>query len=245
VVFLDTASRFIKSEDENSAAQNRMLVNDIFALRSAGSPCVVVLHHSKKSSKEKGEAMTLENTLRGTGDYAAMCDTVYGVRADERLRDNNAGPLEMDIVNLKDREQVGGLNKLRLAATYKKPGVIFPASWINETGNLRVVNYKQTMDRLEATLIQIVQSDPTISSTEIAEQAGLNRRKVVSILEGRGWHSVKGGSGGHSPWHEDKGLPCPHAAAEKAARTKKGKSAGIPNNGPESEPGNEREDISY
>jgi AAA domain-containing protein/bifunctional DNA primase/polymerase-like protein len=245
VVFLDTVSRFVTSEDENSAAQNRVLVDNIIALRAAGSPCVVVLHHAKKSSKAKGEAMTLENALRGTGDYAAMCDTVYGIRADERLRDNGAGPLEMDIVNLKDREQVGGLNKLRLAASYKKEGSIFPVSYINETGNLRVVNYKQTMDRLEATLIQMVQDEPTISSTEIAEQAGINRRKVVSILEGRGWHSVKGGSGGHSPWHEDKGLPCPHAAAKKAAKAKKGKLAGISNNGPETEPGNEPEDIPY
>jgi hypothetical protein len=116
VVFLDTVSRFITSSDENSSAQNRVLVDNIIALRAAGSPCVVVLHHAKKSAKENAEVMTLENMLRGTGDYAAMCDTVYGIRADERLRDNNAGPLEMEIVNLKNREQVDGLSKLRLAA---------------------------------------------------------------------------------------------------------------------------------
>jgi hypothetical protein len=222
VVFLDTVSRFITSEDENSAAQNRVLVDNIIALRAAGSPCVVVLHHAKKSGKEKGEAMTLENMLRGTGDYAAMCDTVYGVRADDRLRANGSGPLEMDIVNLKDREQVGGLSKLRLAASYTKGGSLFPVSYINETGNLKPVDYKQTVERIEATLIQIVEADPKIPTTDIMAQTGLTRRKVTAALEGRGWHIVKGGTDGHSPWHQDKGVPCPFDPHMKAANAKKG-----------------------
>jgi hypothetical protein len=222
VVFLDTVSRFITSEDENSAAQNRVLVDNIIALRAAGSPCVVVLHHAKKSGKEKGEPMTLENMLRGTGDYAAMCDTVYGIRADDRLRANGAGPLEMDIVNLKDREQVGGLSKLRLAASYKEAGIAFPVSYINKTGNLKPVDYKQTVERIEATLIQIVEADPKIPTTDIMAQTGLTRRKVTAALEGRGWHIVKGGTDGHSPWHQDKGLRCPFDPHVKAANSKKG-----------------------
>jgi hypothetical protein len=224
VVFLDTVSRFITSEDENSAAQNRVLVDNIIALRAAGSPCVVVLHHAKKSGKEKGEAMTLENMLRGTGDYAAMCDTVYGIRADDRLRANGSGPLEMDIVNLKDREQVGGLAKLRLAASYKKEGSLFPVSYISETGNLKPVDCKQTIERIEATLIQIVEADPKIPTTDIMAQTGLTRRKVTAALEGRGWHIVKGGTDGHSPWHQDKGQPCPfdpHILAAKAKKSPK------------------------
>jgi RecA-family ATPase len=72
VVILDTASRFISTTDENAAAQNRLLVNDIIALRAAGAICVVILHHAKKSAKK--EPMTLENMLRGTSDFGAMCD---------------------------------------------------------------------------------------------------------------------------------------------------------------------------
>jgi hypothetical protein len=246
VVFLDTVSRFITSSDENSSAQNRVLVDNIIALRAAGSPCVVVLHHAKKSAKENAEVMTLENMIRGTGDYAAMCDTVYGIRADERLRDNNAGPLEMEIVNLKNREQVDGLSKLRLAASYKKEGSIFPKSYVDETGDLHVVSYKQSVDRMEVTLVNIVETDPDISVADIMEMTGLSRRKVETTLAAKGWHSVKGGPSGHSPWHQDKGLPCPYSPQAKAAdaiKARKAKMAGTPEQSEQTEsPATVRED---
>src|SRR5260370_583791 len=74
VVILDTTSRFLQANDENSAAQNRLLVNDIVALRAAGAVSVIILHHAKKAAGAKREAMTLQNMLRGTTDFGAMCD---------------------------------------------------------------------------------------------------------------------------------------------------------------------------
>jgi AAA domain/RepB DNA-primase from phage plasmid len=56
VVFLDTAVRFMKSADENSAAQNKMLVDDVIRLLQHGAVAVVLIHHATKASQT--EAMT-------------------------------------------------------------------------------------------------------------------------------------------------------------------------------------------
>src|SRR5260370_7635990 len=46
VVFLDTAVRFMKGADENSAAQNRLLVNDVINLLANGAVCSALAHHA-------------------------------------------------------------------------------------------------------------------------------------------------------------------------------------------------------
>jgi Bifunctional DNA primase/polymerase, N-terminal/AAA domain len=218
VVILDTASRFLQSNDENSAAQNRLLVNDVIALRAAGAVAVIILHHAKKSTTEKRETMTLENMLRGTSDFGAMCDQAYGIRVDEHLYNRGAGPMEIELVNLKDRERLGGLTSLTLAASYKKQGAICPTSVIDETGNFRLVDFKATKDRDRETLIQLVQANPMMSITELSEATGIKKFTVNENLKRSGWHVAKGGSDGHSPWHQDHGKPCPFASA-KAPRS--------------------------
>jgi hypothetical protein len=204
--------RFLRSNDENSSAQNRLLVDDIIALRAAGAVAVIILHHAKKSTTEKRETMTLENMLRGTSDFGAMCDQAYGIRVDEHLYNRGAGPMEIELVNLKDRERLGGLTSLTLAASYKKPGAICPTSVIDETGNFRLVDFKATKERDRETLIQLVQTNPMMSIAELSEASGLKKFTVNENLKRSGWHVVKGGSDGHSPWHQDEGKPCPFAA---------------------------------
>jgi hypothetical protein len=217
VVILDTASRFLQANDENSAAQNRMLVNDVIALRAAGAVSVIILHHAKKSTTEKRETMTLENMLRGTSDFGAMCDQAYGLRVDEHLHNRGADPMEIELVNLKDRERLGGLTSVRLAASYKRPGAIYPTSYVDETGNFRLVDFKETKDRDRETLIQLVKSEPMMSVPELCEATNLKLFTVKETLKRTGWHVAKGGSDGHSPWHQDAGKPCPFVA-KKAPR---------------------------
>jgi AAA domain/Bifunctional DNA primase/polymerase, N-terminal len=218
VVILDTASRFLQSNDENSAAQNRLLVNDVIALRAAGAVAVIILHHAKKSTTENRERMTLENMLRGTSDFGAMCDQAYGIRVDEHLYNRGAGPMEIELVNLKDRERLGGLTSVSLAASYKKPGAISPTSVIDETGNFRLVDFKETKARERETLIQLVEREPMISFAELSEATGMKPYTVNETLKRLGWHVAKGGSDGHSPWHKDEGKPCPFVA-KKAPRS--------------------------
>ena len=210
VVILDTASRFLQANDENSAAQNRMLVNDVIALRAAGAVSVIILHHAKKSTTEKRETMTLENMLRGTSDFGAMCDQAYGIRVDEHLRNRGAGPMEIELVNLKDRERLGGLTSVRLAASYKGPRDICPTSYIDETGNFRPVDFKETKARDAQTLNQLVEDNPMMSVNELSDATGIKVYTVRETLRRFGWHVAKGGPEGHSPWHKDQGQPCPY-----------------------------------
>jgi AAA domain/Bifunctional DNA primase/polymerase, N-terminal len=216
VIILDTASRFIHGNDENSAAENRLLVNDILALRAAGAVLVIILHHAKKSTTENRETMTLENMLRGTSDFGAMCDQAYGIRLDVHLYNRGAGPMELELVNLKDRERLGGLTSIRLAATHKKPGILFPVSYIDQTGNFHPVDFRETKDRTRETLNQLVESDPMMSVEDLCEATSLKPFRVQQTLKGLGWHVAKGGSHGHSPWHKDEGRPCPYEAKGKA-----------------------------
>jgi hypothetical protein len=217
VVILDTASRFMKSMDENSAAQNRQLVNDVVTLLAAGAVCVILIHHATKSAKTNQERMTLENMLRGTGDFGAMCDQAYGVRKDMTLYANGNGPMEIDLVNLKDRELIGGLTSLRLAASYKQEGSGLPASYINETGDFRVMSDAESARREKEALVRAVELDPDIPVKELALRFQMTEYAVKSTLKGSGWHREQGGKSGASPWHQDFGGPCPFKKTRELA----------------------------
>jgi hypothetical protein len=77
-VFLDTAVRFMQGE-EDSSSDNRSLAGAFFRLLQSGARSVWAIHHSAKSF-EKETSMTLENTLRGSGDIGAMLSNAYGVK---------------------------------------------------------------------------------------------------------------------------------------------------------------------
>jgi len=76
-VFLDTAIRFMTG-DENSAAEQRVFADSLFALQRAGARTITGAHHSPKSFG-KDTYMTLENVLRGSGDIGAMLATCWGL----------------------------------------------------------------------------------------------------------------------------------------------------------------------
>jgi hypothetical protein len=228
VVFLDTASRFMKGNDENAAAQNRQLVNDVIALLAAGAVCVVLVHHATKAAKANQEKMTLENMLRGSSDFGAMCDQAYGVRKDMSLYANGNGPMEIELVSLKDREQISGLTSLRLAASYKlkhsekgRVEVAFPQSYINEAGNFRVVSDSEASRRESQTIVGMVKEDPNLPAKDIAERLGLTEYRVKNALEQLGYHRVKGGPSGASPWHKDEGGVCPYDKVVEVKPSKK------------------------
>jgi hypothetical protein len=61
-------------------------------------------------------------------------------------------------------------------------------------------------------LIQLVKSEPMMSIAELCEATSLKPFTVKETLKRTGWHVAKGGSDGHSPWHQDDGNPCPYAA---------------------------------
>jgi len=77
-VFLDTSIRFSNGE-ENSASDNRPFAKMLFNLQAAGARSIVGAHHSPKGFENR-ESITLDNTLRGSGDIGAMLATCWAVR---------------------------------------------------------------------------------------------------------------------------------------------------------------------
>jgi hypothetical protein len=156
--------------------------------------------------------MTLENALRGTGDFGAMCDQAYGIRKDEKKYAGGNGPMEIELISLKDRELIGGLTSLRLAASWKEEkraeGIYqstFPVSYIDTTGNFRVVSEVEAANREIHALETLVTNEPNLSAKELA--AALTQTteyRVLTQLKRLGYHRVSGGAGGASPWHRDK-----------------------------------------
>jgi hypothetical protein len=79
-IILDTAIRFNVDGDENSAGDvMRGLATDIFNLLAGGARAVIVLHHAPKPFARQS-IMSLENMVRGSGDYGAMVATAWGLR---------------------------------------------------------------------------------------------------------------------------------------------------------------------
>jgi len=187
-----------------------------------------LVHHATKSAKQNQEKMTLENMLRGTGDFGAMCDQAYGIRKDMNLYANGSGPMEIDLVSLKDREQIGGLTNIRLAASWKtkrtpegRVEVQFPQSYINETGNFRVVSETEAHRREVQAILAMVKEDPKIPPKAIADSLGITEYRVKSTLEANHYHRVKGGDGGASPWHRDENGVCPYDKVVEVKPSKK------------------------
>ena len=161
--------------------------------------------------------MTQENMLRGTSDLAAMCDQIYGLRKDRALYANGAGPMEIDFVSLKDREQIGQLTSIRLAASRLAPsGSITPTiSVIDETGNFEVVSPEGVENKIVARLVGLVTLDPDIPTKELVRISGLTEYTVEKKLKGKGWHRARGGKSGNSPWHQDPVEGCPYSPTGK------------------------------
>jgi len=76
VVFLDTAIRFLDG-DENSSKDVRAFADKIFSLLKNGAEAVVLIHHSPKDT---GDTMTLESSMRGSGDMGAFLACCWGTR---------------------------------------------------------------------------------------------------------------------------------------------------------------------
>jgi hypothetical protein len=195
VVFLDTMIRFSYARDENSASENQRLAKDILALRAAGAVAVVGLHHSTKSSAN--EDMTLENCLRGTGDIAALCDSVYAIRRDRVLYDDGNGPNEIDVKCVKPRDIKNPPKPFRIAATYLNAEGK-SVSYIDESQDFHIVESFVVQQELEVEFLKIIHSDSTISRQELAAELGIPERAVRKLAKKLGWSrpAVKNGE-----WH--------------------------------------------
>ena len=194
IVFIDTAIRFSSSTDENASTQNRQMYNDISALREAGAPAVVALHHSIKSAAN--EKPTLENTLRGSGDIGAAIDNCWSIRRDELLWDNERGPTELSVVNVKPRD-FKPVKPFKLAASVRdSTGEI--VSVIDRDGDFTFIEGGAFAKDLLKKFITLIEENSRVSRAAIAKSLGITEWGVRELAEKHGFKKDKG-SQGH--WH--------------------------------------------
>jgi len=188
LIVLDTLPRFNEAQDENDAAANKKLVDDMASLRALGCAGILALHHSTKSSAD-GD-MTLENALRGTGDLGAMCDSVYGLRRDRMLYADGGGPMELEVRCLKPRDFEPPA-PFRIAASYQsEDGSI--KSYIDESGDFHFIEAAHIKAAQESAFIKAITEDPAISREDLAVDLGSTPHKVRMLAEKLGYGRPKG-----------------------------------------------------
>ncbi len=210
IVVLDTAIRFSNAQDENAAMQNKVLADSIVALRQAGAVCVIGIHHAVKSSA--GEKPSLENTLRGTGDFGAICDAVYHVGQDEI-----DGTTTMKVSCVKPRDFIPPEPFRLVAKKRDEKGAII--SLIETTGDFAMVDYIREIDERNKALAQAIVQNPTISVLALAERIKTDKNKITGLANLLGWEKVNN----RAPWTQikdrNKGKATPIDDVEDAAET--------------------------
>jgi len=199
VVFLDTAVRFSQAESENDAIDNQQLVNDMVKLRQLGARAVVALHHSKKELVKFD--MNLDNVLRGTGDLAAMCDAVYGIKRDDHVFDNGNGPSQMLVVCVKPRD-FEPPKPFVIQATYREQGSGTLHSYLDQRNDFVVLagatglaaqgaqaaaaSSKARQEKVNH-LVALLQANPDWSNLKLATETGISRNDIVDKAAAQGW----------------------------------------------------------
>ena len=202
LIVLDTLPRFNQAEDENDAAANKKLVDDMARLRALGCAGILALHHSTKSSAD-GE-MTLENALRGTGDLGAMCDSVYGLRRDRTLYADGGGPMELDVRCLKPRDFEPPA-PFRIAASYKSAdGSI--KSYIDESDDFHFIEPAHIEAAEESAFMKAITENPSISRDDLAADLGTTTHKIRVLAKRLGYERS---FGRHGVWLSKTMKPIP------------------------------------
>jgi AAA domain len=168
VAILDTAIRFSTAENENDAAQNRKLANQMFGLLGAGALGIIAIHHSTKGSNKDGE-VTLENSLRGTGDFGAMADAVYSLRCED------AQKLFVAVQCVKARD-----------FELRPPFHIQGRPFISDIGDFALISEFSEEEKLARALAQ----NPLSSLRDLQQVTGIGKNRVAAIAEGLGWKKV-------------------------------------------------------
>lgn len=174
VVVLDTAIRFNPAKDENAAAENNSgLARGIFHLRTLGALGVLADHHSPKGSD--GQKMTLETVLRGTGDFGAIADVVWGIQ--HVPKDKSAMRLGKCVVEcVKGRDFWPRHDSFTIQL---RPS-------IDERGKISMLEQEERPP-IKEQINAALNANPRISKTKLAENLGVSRQTADSLAWECGW----------------------------------------------------------
>lgn len=195
IVILDTAIRFQAASEENSSTDiSQALGARVFSLINQGAKSVILMHHRSKGSLR--EYPTLENTLRGTGDYGAMCDCVWSAEHGPRCAD---GPRDEGDTYIQESMR---LTRIRLQCVKPRdmepaePFVIQGKPYINERGDFVVLANAEDEQNREAAserarVLDVVRRHRSIGVNSIRKELLKNSvdgkapgtEKIVKILK--------------------------------------------------------------
>ena len=185
-VILDTAIRFQDGDENQSSQQAQGLGAKLFRLIREGAPMVIGMHHRKKDIGDT--TPTLENTLRGTGDFGAMADCVWCVEHARRKKGKGND----------DEYQEESKQLTRLTLTCVKPRDMEPADpftiqgrpHIDEKGDFVVLDMAREEEPAsddsmsdKDKVILAVKKDQTIGLLAIRRLTGFGPDKISRILK--------------------------------------------------------------
>jgi hypothetical protein len=186
MVIIDTLIRFLGAgQNENSSSDNMTLAKAVDQLKIAGAD-ILFMHHSKKDA---GEAIIpdLQNTLRGSGDFGAMADTVYCLRPDTALHASGDGPNEVEVVNVKPRDITPPAPfRLKLQEARPSPEAD-PISVIERDGDLEYIGTVDSKLSVAKRLACEVASNPKKALGTLAKEFRLGKDTVKKMLHAQGW----------------------------------------------------------
>jgi hypothetical protein len=119
-VHIDTAVRFIAGDESSASDTSQNFATDIFGLLSAGAACVQIAQHSPKSFA-KDNYVSLENVLRGSGDFGALIGSGFGLRQVDAIQNI----IHLEDIKARDSEP-------------SPPFQIIGRPWIDKEGDFRI-----------------------------------------------------------------------------------------------------------
>jgi hypothetical protein len=170
VVFLDTAIRFL-SGDENSSKDVRAFADTIFSLLKNGAEAVVLIHHSPKDS---GDFMTLENAMRGSGDFGAFLCCCWGTKLQDP---SNPYTSTSFLSNLKQRDFESKDFEVTCGTDCRMHIVGNPSTTLVSQVSRKTRTNK---DGMEDHAMNLLRANPKLSTRETArllKDAGIKRGK--------------------------------------------------------------------
>jgi hypothetical protein len=189
VVVLDTAIRFQTGDENQATDQAQGLAAQMFNLITHGASAVICMHHRSKGAGSFD--MTLENVLRGSGDFGAMADCVWGV---EHARLTGKGKEDDKATYLKESQT---LTRLYLECVKPRdmepvdPFVIQGRPHIDERGDFVILSEREAPadvhDGKDARILALLESKATIGIQAICKQMGVGTSRVRRVAAENYW----------------------------------------------------------
>lgn len=129
-VTIDTAVRYAEGDESSATDTAHGLAASVFGLLSAGAACVHIAQHSPKSFARE-RFISLENCLRGSGDFGAFVGAGFGIRQIDKLQNI----IHLEDIKPRDSEPA-------------EPFQIIGRPWIDREGDFRMHRAPGTCGRL-------------------------------------------------------------------------------------------------